>query len=231
MSERSGRGVWFDRILGVAVLAMMGALLVQPGGSVRSRIDSFLSDRQVQRVLGDRWHEIAGFDASDPPARHVIVEFMDYQCPFCRRAEDTLSAYARTKDFEVVYRHYPVAVLHLRAEEAARVAICADEQGVFQEVHTYLIREEWWDDPVPLDARSAELGIADTAVFRQCLTSQRLEERLAADRKLGDILNVQGTPLFVGPKGVHRGLISGAEIEDLVGSSKGGSGRGPEGTP
>lgn len=217
MIGRGRMGLWFDRSLGVAVLVMMGAVLAQPGGVVRTRVDRFLSERQVDAAVRDHWHEIVGSEPTDAPRRPVLVEFMDYQCPFCRRAEDTLAAYASLQNLKVVYRHYPISALHPRAEEAARAALCAEEAGVFEQAHTYLIREEWWEDSAPLAARSAELGIADTASFRQCLTSPRVEQRLRHDRELAMEVKVRGTPVFVGPNGVHHGLISTSEIGDLLG--------------
>lgn len=221
MRERGRKGLWFDRILGVTVLAMLGAVLVQPGGAVRTRFDRFLTDRQVNAVLRDRWPVIAGSTSPDASARPVLVEFMDYQCPFCRKAEDTLLAFASRKRGDVVYRNYPLTVIHPRAEEAARAALCAAEAGVFQQAHAYLIREEWWADPAPLSSRSVELGIVDTASFQRCLTSQRVERQLEEDRALGNLLKVRGTPLFVGPKGVHPGLISSTEIDKLLGQPRG----------
>lgn len=220
MSERGRKGVWFDRILAIAVLVVMGAVLVQPGGAIRSRIDRFLTARQVGAVLRDHWREIADIDSSRTSDRPVLVEFMDYQCPYCRKAEDTLALFASREDVNIVYRNYPLTVIHPRAEEAARAAVCAEESGVFQQAHTYLIREEWWKDPAPLSARSAELGITDAARFQRCLTSQRVERRLQEDRALGNLLKMQGTPLFVGPEGVHSGLISTSEIDELLGQPR-----------
>lgn len=219
MSDRGPVGRWIDRLLGVAVLAALSAVLVQPGGAVRTHIDRILSERRVGAVLEDRWHEIAGRARSDGPWRPVLVEFMDYQCPFCRNSEDTLAAYAREHDLEIVYRHYPIAVLHPRAEEAARAAICAEEAGVFEQAHTYLIRETWWEEPEPLKVRWKHLGVTDSASFHRCLTSPRVEQRLREDRDIASELDVRGTPLFVGPEGVHRGLISSSDIGDLIGAS------------
>jgi len=212
-------GRWFDRVLGVVVLLGLSAVLMGPDGALRRHVDEFVSERRAEAVLLDHWNEISAAASTDAGER-VLVEFMDYQCPFCRRAEDPLTEIAASEGFAVVYRHFPLTRLHPRAEEAARAAICAEEIGVFPEAHEYLISEEWWEDSTDLSTRWSEFSVpeSDSTTFRRCLTSEAVEQRLNKDRELGELLGVRATPTFVGPEGLQVGFPGRSGVMRLLGS-------------
>jgi protein-disulfide isomerase len=136
----------------------------------------------------------------------TIVEFTDYQCPYCHRAQsvidDLLGRYAGKIRF--VHLDFPLDG-HPGAVPAARAARCAGEQGKFWEYHRGLMTA-----PGPLDAaglarRAADLGL-DRSSFDSCLGSGRHDEAIEASLRQGEALGVTGTPAYF----VNGRMISGA---------------------
>ncbi len=125
----------------------------------------------------------------------TIVEFSDYECPYCRRSEATikqvLDRYGDRVRF--VYRHFPLD-FHLRARPAAEAAACADEQGRFWEYHEQLfaVPELENDDLARL---AGESGL-DVASFKTCVTERRSKPIVDTDIAEGDEAGVTGTPAF-----------------------------------
>ena len=140
-------------------------------------------------------------------AKVTIVEFSDFQCPFCSRAHDTveevMSAYAGK--VRLVFRHFPLE-FHQQAGKAAEAAACANEQTKFWEYHSVLFKNQQKLQLEDLKAHAASLGL-DGAKFAECLDSGRhaklVEEDMAAGKKLG----VSGTPAFF----INGVMLSGAQ--------------------
>jgi protein-disulfide isomerase len=135
----------------------------------------------------------------------VIVEFSDYQCPFCARFE--LQTFPRLKaDYidsgkvRLVFRDFPLIQLHPNAELAAEAAACAEEQGAYWPMHDMLFHQqaEWAPgsgvDKV-FDQYAQSLGLKTTQ-FADCLTKKRYSQGISQDMQEGLKLGVQGTPTF-----------------------------------
>ena len=199
----------------VAVLAFLAMAAFAPAGPVRSFWNDVRERRHLQREIEELWPRMAGEDMSGPP---ILVEFTDYQCPFCRRAHDTVSAAEAAGEFRVIYRHLPLTDLHARAEDAARASICAEEQGRFTEMHQSLFESSAWEEqPPPLLTLAIRVGVPDTARFRACFHSPTTIGRIESDREIARRLGISGTPAFVTPNGLKRGLATRQELIDLVG--------------
>jgi protein-disulfide isomerase len=135
-------------------------------------------------------------------AKVVIVEFSDFQCPFCARFFDqTLPLierdYIKTGKVQLVYRDFPLS-FHQYAQKAAEAAQCANEQGKFWEYHDLLFKNqnEWISagEAKLLDyAKALEL---DTNKFNSCLTTGKYESEVKKDFQDGLQYGVQGTPTF-----------------------------------
>jgi protein-disulfide isomerase len=130
-------------------------------------------------------------------AKVTIVEFSDFQCPYCKRFRDeTLNVLVEKygDDIRFVYRDYPLPS-HPQAQKAAEAAECADEQGKFWEMHDLLYsnQESLSDDLYTVFA--AQLGL-DTQKFNDCLSSNKYAEEVAADLQDGQAYGVTGTPTF-----------------------------------
>ena len=138
----------------------------------------------------------------------AIIEYEDFECPFCRRFEhDTYprirAAYIETGKVKYFYRDMPLP-FHQHSMPAARAARCAAEQGKLWEMHDSL-----FDDPASLntadiDARAAKLGI-DTAKLDTCMTSERFADVIQHSMTEASGMQISGTPTFLigtlGPDG------------------------------
>jgi protein-disulfide isomerase len=141
----------------------------------------------------------------------TIVEFSDFECPFCRRAEATVRQLLERYPDQVrlVYRHFPLE-MHPDALPAAEAAACAADQGKFWEFHDKLLSG-------PLDAASreryaSEVGL-DMERYKACVAKRQFKDAVAADQKAGEAAGVSGTPAFF----VNGVPLSGARpLEEFV---------------
>jgi protein-disulfide isomerase len=135
----------------------------------------------------------------------VIVEFSEFQCPFCRVFwQDTmpslLEQYVTSGEVSIVFRHLPLERIHPMAFVAAEAAECAGEQGQFWEMHDLLFARQSDLRPERLGPWALELGL-DLDAFERCVS---LHERAAAVRRDQDAaraLGISGTPtLLIGKR-------------------------------
>ena len=147
-----------------------------------------------------------------------IVEFSDFQCPYCARVQPTLRA-LRAKypaDVAVVYRHNPLESLHPHARAAAMAASCAEEQGRFEALHDVLYERQ---DSIGVSSwrRFAELAkVPRIEAFETCVREERYRARLERDMKAASDAGLNGTPTFVVNGRVLTGARTLAEFEVAV---------------
>jgi protein-disulfide isomerase len=153
-------------------------------------------------VLLDPPRQEVAVAANDPvkgPANApiTIIEFSDYQCPFCRRAEPTVQQVLAEYEGKVrfVFRHFPLDRIHPQARGASEAAACAAEQGKFWEYHAELFAEGVQLDRAGLDAAAAKTGL-DAAAFKDCVDTRKTQALVEADLKAGEAAGVSGTPAF-----------------------------------
>jgi protein-disulfide isomerase len=132
----------------------------------------------------------------NPKAPVTIIEFSDFQCPFCVRARPTVNRVRETYGAKVrfVFRHFPLD-FHAQAEKAGEAAACAGDQGRFWEMHDLLWANTAKLQVADLKAHAATLGL-DVAAFGQCLDSGRHGGLVARDAEAGQGYGVSGTPAF-----------------------------------
>jgi protein-disulfide isomerase len=126
----------------------------------------------------------------------TIVEFSDYECPYCVRAEptvkDLLAKYPGK--IKLVYRDYPLPA-HTKAPKAAEAAHCAGDQGKYWEMHDKLFSPGAKLEVADLKTAARDVGV-DGAKFDQCLDSGAKSKDVETHRKAGDEAGVSGTPAF-----------------------------------
>jgi protein-disulfide isomerase len=136
----------------------------------------------------------------------TIVEFTDYQCPYCHRAQgvmdQVLARYAGK--VRLVHLEFPLDG-HPGAVPAARAARCAGEQGKFWEYHRSLMTAPGALDDADLKGRAASLQLSASA-FASCLASDRHDDAIQASLAQGEGLGVTGTPAYF----VNGRMLSGA---------------------
>ena len=139
--------------------------------------------------------------ASDAPI--TMVEFGDFQCPFCRASESAVKE-VRQKygdKVRIVYMDFPLGI-HPHAMDAANAARCAGEQDKFWQFHDAMFADQSKLAPADLKASAAKLGL-DAKKFNACLDKTKYQSQIQQDMAEGTKLGVSGTPTF---------FINGREI-------------------
>ncbi len=142
-------------------------------------------------------------------ARVTIVEFSDFQCPFCVRAQPTLrEVLARYGDrVKLAYRDFPLHQIHPQAQMGAEAARCAGDQGKFWEYHDLLFQGPGQPLDQPALADHAQKLQLDAPKFESCLAAGRHRAAVERDLQDGVTAGVSGTPAFF----VNGVLLSGAQ--------------------
>jgi protein-disulfide isomerase len=176
----------------------------------RAAIEGWVAQASVGIYLEPPRFQVAALGPSRGPAGApvTIVEFSDFQCPYCRRAgpivEEVLTRYP--DDVRVVYRHLPLESIHPRARPAARASICAEQQGLFWEFHDAVFAGPNALADGDLRQLAEEIG-ADLDAYDACLASSAHDERVDADLAAARELGITGTPAFL----VNGVLLRGAQ--------------------
>ena len=132
----------------------------------------------------------------NPKAPVTILEFSDFQCPYCVRARPVVQRVREAYGDKVrfVFRHFPLD-FHAQAQKAGEAAACAGEQDRFWEMHDLLWENASKLQVADLKAHAAGLGL-DGAAFSTCLDSGRHEGLVERDLAAGQGYGVSGTPAF-----------------------------------
>ena len=137
----------------------------------------------------------------------TIVEFTDYQCPYCQQAQQyvdrVMAAYG--DKVRLVYQEFPLD-FHGQAKPAGVAARCAGEQGKFWEMHTGLLRSPGSFDAADLQRRAVELGI-EPMKFNTCIASGKYDPVIQKAIDNGRSVGVTGTPTFF----LNGRVFSGAQ--------------------
>lgn len=188
----------------------------------QERIRDFLTDQRenearekileaadiVIHIEQPRVEVVATGPAKGPEdARITIVEFSDFECPFCRRALPTIAEVLDKypDDVRLVYRQFPLPG-HRRARPAAEAALCAAEQDAFWPYHDRLFANsrELADDDLLRHAE--ELGL-DPTRFAECFEARSFSKQIDADVAAARAAGVSGTPAFF----INGLMVSGAK--------------------
>ncbi|MGE0785882.1 MAG: DsbA family protein [Sandaracinaceae bacterium] len=158
-----------------------------------------IEELYAQRYDADGRVEIAIDGApsrGSPMAPVTIVEFSDFECPYCGRAHPILQQLMR--EFEgrvrVVFKHYPLSA-HPHAMPAARAAVAAGNQDRFWEMHDLLFEHQRQLEEEDLLGYAEQLGL-DMDRFRADLAATETQDRIEEDKEAGRRVGVEGTPSF-----------------------------------
>jgi protein-disulfide isomerase len=151
---------------------------------------------EVARLLEPPRTEVAATGPAKGPesAPITIVEFSDFECPFCSRvvpALDQVQANYGDK-VRIVFRQFPLSI-HPNAQKAAEASLCAAEQGKFWQMHDAMFAEQRQLAVENLKEKAQRLGL-DGEEFNQCLDSGEFADEVAADLQAGMQAGVSGTP-------------------------------------
>ena len=185
-----GFGIGENQITGNAV-----AVPSVPTPTAKVDMDSLLDDDAVK---------------GDSNAPVTIVEFSDYECPFCERFfsqtySQIKSEYIDTGKVKLIYRDFPLN-FHQNAQKAAEAAECAGEQDKYYEMHDKLFGSGVVGGVTTFKAYAGQIGL-NQAEFDSCLDSGEMASEVAKDMKDGQAAGVKGTPAFF----INGELVSGAQ--------------------
>jgi protein-disulfide isomerase len=141
----------------------------------------------------------------------TVVEFGDFQCTYCRQAEDTLRQVLTRHPDEVrlVFRHLPLPGVHPNAAIAARAGVCADRQGMFWAMHDAMYEDQGALGEGALKDTARRLGL-NTDGFSTCLAESSTQQTVDADSRAAQELGIGGTPHFF----INGRPLSGSVPED-----------------
>jgi protein-disulfide isomerase len=203
---------WFfvSIILGILLLACFSANIyliseltknnLQPSNNIQQNnilaktIPTNNQDIQKLNVDDDGDPSIGSKDA-----KVTIIEFSDFQCPFCERFfsqtyPQIKSAYIDTGKVRFVYRDFPLS-FHAMAQKSAEAGECANEQGKFWEYHDKIFQNQQSLSIDNLKSWAKQLGL-DTTKFNTCLDTDKYKTEVQNDLSDGISLGVSGTPAF-----------------------------------
>ncbi len=192
---------------------------IAQGGSAQGGNQPFAAGPQGPQAPGagqQAQQKIVAVSEDDDPvmgdedADVTIIEFSDYQCPFCEKFySQTLPQlkkdYIDTGKVKLVYRDYPLP-FHPFAEKAAEAANCAGEQGKYFAMHDKIFANQATLNEENLKVWGASIGL-DANKFNSCLDSGKMAAEIAKDLADGNAAGVSGTPSFF----VNGKILVGAQ--------------------
>ncbi len=209
-----------------------------PGSTVetmREQIVAFLQQDQRREAASKLFDELktkSGFKllieesrvkvAATGPARGpegapiTIVEFSDFECPFCSRAEESVNEVMEKYAGKVrlVFRHFPLS-FHANAQKAAEASACAHEQNKFWDMHKQLFANQKALTVSELKGHATAVGL-DQAKFDECLDSGKHAGLVKSDMEAGAEAGVTGTPAFFINGKLLSGALPASEFEKVI---------------
>jgi protein-disulfide isomerase len=197
----------------------------------RQQVVAYLTQQarvQQETLLKDRLFKAAGVQIMlDPPrvapvvgadspkrgsedAPVVLVEYTDYQCPYCVRAQPTIAAVRERYGDSVlhVFKNLPLP-MHAQAKLAAEAALCAGDQGKFWEMHDWIFANNQNLSNDTLTAQAEALSL-DVPIFMACLNDGTHRQQVDKDTAEANSFGIRGTPGFV----INGRVLSGAQPLD-----------------
>lgn len=195
----------FDEVKDMIIQAVTGQKRQQAVGSL---IDEMKKKAGVKVLMRPPKQEVAAIGPAKGPAtaKVTIVEFSDFQCPYCSRGKAVIDQVVKKygDKVRVVFRDFPLN-FHDKAQKAAEAGQCANDQGKFWAMHDWMFDNQQTLDIETLKSAARNLGI-DSAKFDQCLSSGQHAEDVRKSLADGQKVGVSGTPAFF----INGVMMSGA---------------------
>jgi protein-disulfide isomerase len=211
----------------VKLMSQFRARLAEDDAQAREQVVQALKQRDKQRLSQDLRSELfaeAGvkilldpprvevtFDESNPSrgpadAPVVLIEYTDYQCPYCTRIQPTLNQLVERYQGKLlhVFKNLPLP-MHAEAPLAASAALCAQDQGKFWELHDWLFANQRTLSRDSIVEAAGNLGM-ETDVFASCIDDGTYAERVRAETAEAQSFGITGTPGFL----INGRVITGA---------------------
>ncbi len=217
-------------IIAVAIVAFAGGYFIGTrNGSTVDEQPAALADGEIgaaaaagEGATSDKIPVGNSYTKGNPNAPVTVVEFSDFQCPYCGRGATTLDQLIEKypQDVRIVFKHNPLA-FHKEAPAASIATMAAGEQGKFWEMHDLLFKEQKQMKANAADMKGWTSGLAkqlglDVQKFQKDFDNPAFAKQIETDMKLGAELGVRGTPHFF----INGQRVSGAQplnkFEEIV---------------
>ena len=182
----------FLAIIAAIIIGFVGIAVYNGNQSKKDGVSSSSKSSVSQHIAGN------------PNAKVTLLEYGDFQCPYCQQYAATVQQvqeqYKDTVKFQ--FRNFPLSSIHQNAVAAARAAEAASLQNKFWEMHDLLYSTGNWEvwtkssDPTPLFTRYAEQLGLNPVKFKTDFSSVQVNDTINADKAAGTKLGIQGTPTF-----------------------------------
>lgn len=208
----------------VAGFAMIAIAVFFTGGKSNTAPDvnnptTLLEAEEIRQVSEDDY--ILG----NPNASIVMIEYSDYDCPFCKQYHTTLhqvmDEYGVTGRVAWVYRQFPLIDLHPNAPVISEAALCVGDLGGNDAFWTFtdtVFDSRFETEPTNVTRlpEFAETAGVNRTAFRECMDSDRMMDRLKADMADGLVAGAQGTPYTIVKVGNQEAVVNGAQPYSVV---------------
>lgn len=201
----------------ITILVIISFLL----GVGYAKIEATRNNKQITHTIGQKISPLPTQNPNSIPkidnghlpplgnrsAKVTIIEFSDFQCPFCKRffddtEEQLRSDYVNTNKVVVYYRQLPLS-FHANAEKAAEAAECANDQNMFWNYHDLLFKnQDLWANQIAKEANSSfieyatQLGL-NTQIFATCLNTNKDNNKIKKDTQVAAQNSINATPTFM----------------------------------
>ena len=159
----------------------------------------FLKEPNDFRLVANLGTAVLYFDDNIANKKKVaILEYSDFQCPFCKRVQKTLKKLRiEYKDqVQFAYRHFPLP-FHKQASSLAEAVECAREQNKFWELQSVIYQRQDALDARDILKAASEAGVENIKDFKSCWDGGKYKSRILKDLKEGTQMGIQGTPTFI----------------------------------
>jgi protein-disulfide isomerase len=199
---------------------------------MRDRISTYLTEQRVVTIVADLRDQSATEILLEPARVEVeaigpskgpddavvtIIEFSDFQCPYCQRVVPTIEQIVAKYPTQVrfVFRNLPLNRIHSRAQPVAEAAACADKQGNFWGYHDLIFANNRALSDEDLEGHASELGL-EMPTFRQCVQDRETQQIVETDLAAAESLQISGTPSFL-INGIHmHGALSLETLSEVI---------------
>jgi protein-disulfide isomerase len=179
-------------------------------------------ERQEAAAMEEQFKNPAKIDVGTSPAKgpatakFTVIEFSDFQCPYCKRGKETMDELLKRhpNDVRVVFKHMPLQ-FHQQAKPAAKASIAAAKQGKFWEFHDELFANQSALKPEFFEATATKLGL-NLEKFKADLTAPETDKQLEEDIKAATANQINGTPGFFVNGIAVRGAYPVEHFEKII---------------
>ncbi len=172
---------------------------------------------EISQVKNWRELELKGQRVGPAEAPVQIVEFFDYQCPYCKRVQSVVQSVIDKypQKIAVHFEHYPLSG-HRYATEAAVAAECAGRQGQFKRFHDLLFANQQKLRKEPYSRLGLDVGIKDITLFNKCWQNEQTKQIVQSGRDLAKSIGINAVPAFIINGTLMTGALSEQRLDKLV---------------